>query len=194
MAKTKRRGRPELSTSYYILQITDWDWSYHFGVNAARHDDRRYSDYRHLLVRGEVLRPSKLRQKAEAVEVTFLPDVSQADLEQRGGEPSLSVGYWQVHNKILTGGISMATDALGLVMQMLIAGRFKSVRRVSAAIILKPSSIPRTTRTNEIAFAVSARPAMPDRAVARRARRGLVPLGFHPSLKTFRSLPVSTTR
>jgi hypothetical protein len=127
MAKLKRRGRPELSTSYYILKITDWDWSYHFGVNAARHDDRPYSDYRHLLVRGEVLRPSKLRQKAEAVEVTFLPDVSQADLEERGGALSLSVGYLQVHNKIPTGGISMATDTLGLVMQMLIAESFKFI-------------------------------------------------------------------
>lgn len=140
MAKTKRRGRPELSTSYYILQITDWDWSYHFGVNAARHDDRRYSDYRHLLVRGEVLRPSKLRQKAEAVDVTFRPDVSQADLEERGGEPSLSVGYLQVHNKILTGGISMATDALGLVMQMLIAERFKFHRAV-----WRPDALPSGT-------------------------------------------------
>lgn len=127
MAKLKRRGRPELPTSCYILKITDWDWSYHFGANAVRQDDRRYSDYRHLLVRGEVLRPSKLRQKAEAVEVTFLPDVSQADLEERGEEPSLSVGYLQVHNKILTGGISMATYALGLVIQMLIAGRFKFI-------------------------------------------------------------------
>src|SRR5882672_1937117 len=63
MAKTKPRGCPEPSTSYYILQITDWDWSYHFGVNAVRHDDRRYFDRRHLLV----LRPSKLRQKAEPV-------------------------------------------------------------------------------------------------------------------------------
>jgi hypothetical protein len=124
MAKTKRRSRPEPSTSYYILQITDWDWSYHFGVNAARHDDRRYSDYRHLLVRGKVFRPSALRQKAEPVEVTFFPDVSQAALEERGGERPLSVGYLQIHENVLTGGISMATDALGLVMQMLIAGRF----------------------------------------------------------------------
>ena len=105
MAKQKRRGRPTLEVSYYIMQIADWDWSYHFGVNAARHDDRPYSDYRHLLLRGRVLLPSKLKPKVERVELTFLPNVSPADLEERNGQRPISVGYLHVHAKDLTGGI-----------------------------------------------------------------------------------------
>jgi hypothetical protein len=123
MAKRKRQRRPEQSTCYYILQVTDWDWSYHFGINAARLDDRAYSDFRHLLLRGKVLLPSKLGPKVEHVELTFLPNVSPADLERSGPHP-VGIGYLSIHAKNLTGGISIASDALGLVLQMLVAGRF----------------------------------------------------------------------
>jgi hypothetical protein len=122
MPKKKQRSRP--STSYYILEVTDWDWDYHFGLNTARYDDLAYSDYRHLQVRGAVLLPKKLRRNVDQVELTFLPNISQADLERSGPHP-VNVGYLHVHRKSLTGGISMARDALGLVLQMLIAGRFK---------------------------------------------------------------------
>jgi hypothetical protein len=122
MAKRKRQSRQ--STSYYILEITDWDWDYHFGLNTSRYDDLAYSDYRHLHVRGTVLLPTKLRPKVEQVELTFLPNISPADLEKSGPHP-VNVGYLHVHRKNLTGGISMARDALDLVLQMLIAGRFR---------------------------------------------------------------------
>jgi hypothetical protein len=128
--------------------------------------------------------------------VTFLPDVPQAALEERGGERPLSVGYLQIHEKVLTGGISMATDALGLVMQMLIAGRFKYLvlygepmryrQGVSAAIILKPSSIPRITQTNEMAPSRRARlcrtglsRAEPEEVSSLRAS---IPRARHPDL------------
>jgi hypothetical protein len=123
MAKKKRQRRSEPSTGYYILQITDWDWNYHFGINAARLDDRAYSDFRHLLLRGRVLLPSKLGLKVDHVELTFLPNVSPAELERSGPHP-VGIGYLSIHARNLTGGISIAKDALGLVLPMLIAGRF----------------------------------------------------------------------
>ena len=127
MAMKKRRGRPKLTISYYIVQITDWDWSYSFGLNATTFDNRHYSDYRHLLVRGKVLLPSKLKVKTEAAELTFLPDIPPAELEQRGDPRPRAVGHLQVHKGLLTGGLSMATEALDAVMRMLLAGRLKYV-------------------------------------------------------------------
>ena len=127
MAKKKRRGRPKLAITTYIIQITDWDWSYSFGLNATTYDDRHYSDYRHLLVRGKVLLPSKLKVKTEAVELTFLPDIRPADPEQRGDPRPRAVGHLQAHKGVLTGGLSMATEALDAVMRMLLAGRSKYV-------------------------------------------------------------------
>jgi hypothetical protein len=45
MAKKKRRGRPVQSFTIYILEISNWDWAYSFGVNFSTNDDHRYGDY-----------------------------------------------------------------------------------------------------------------------------------------------------
>ena len=127
MAKKKQRGRPVLSMEYYIVQITEWDWSYSFSVNVPKWDDRRYSDYRHLLVRGNVLLPSSLKAKAETVELTFMPDVREADFEAGDRAPPRGVGHLNIHDRLLSGGFSMAADALEPVIQMLLAGRVKYI-------------------------------------------------------------------
>ena len=97
---------------YYIVQITDWDWSYSFSVNVHKWDDRRYSDYRHLLVRGNVLLPGSLKAKAETAELTFMPDVREADFEPGDREPPRGVGHLNIQNRLLSGGFSTAADAL----------------------------------------------------------------------------------
>jgi hypothetical protein len=127
MAKKKQRGRPVLSMEYYIVQITEWDWSYSFSVNVPKWDDRRYSNYRHLLVRGNVLLPSSLMAKAETAELTFMPDVREADFEPGDRAPPRGVGHLNIHNRLLSGGFSMAADGLEPVMQMLLADRVKYV-------------------------------------------------------------------
>jgi hypothetical protein len=127
MAKKKQRGRPVLSMEYYIVQITNWDWSYSFSVNVPKWEDRRYSDYRHLLVRGNVLLPSSLKAKAETAELTFMPDVREVDFEPGDRAPPRGVGHLNIDNRLLSGGFSMAADALEPVMQMLLADRVKYV-------------------------------------------------------------------
>jgi hypothetical protein len=98
MAKKKQRGRPVLSMEYYIVQITDWDWSYSFSVNFSKWDDRRYSIHRHLLARGNVLLPSSLKAKAETAELTFMSDVGEADFEPGDRAPPRGVTErWVLH-------------------------------------------------------------------------------------------------
>lgn len=122
-AKKKRRGRPQLAMVDYVVQITDWDWSYSFGLNSAPHDNRRYNDYRHLLIRGRLLLPTPLMLKAEIAELTFLPDVRPEDIEPRGEHQPRAVGHLNINRGMLTGGLSMATEALDSVMRLLLAGR-----------------------------------------------------------------------
>jgi hypothetical protein len=55
------------------VQITGWDWDFSFSVNMAKWRDERFSDYRHLIVLGTLLRPRKL--KAETVELSFIPSI-----------------------------------------------------------------------------------------------------------------------
>jgi hypothetical protein len=107
------------------VQITGWDWSYSFSSNVTPHDDRQYGDYRHLLIRGTVLRP--LRIKADTAELLFLPNVTPAEMARCTDPPPRGVGSLDVRGSILTGYLSMPLDALDPVLQMLLADRFKYV-------------------------------------------------------------------
>jgi hypothetical protein len=125
MPRKKRRQTKALLPAYYHVQITGWDWSYSFSVNAARHVEGQYADYRHLLIRGTVLRPRKI--KAESAELWFLPNIAPAEMTRRDDPPPRAVGSLNVQGSILTGYLSMPADALGPVMQMLLGDRFKYV-------------------------------------------------------------------
>jgi hypothetical protein len=60
MPTKKRRQRKLFQPAYYNVQITDWDWTYSFSANVSKYDERQFADYRHLLVRGMLLRPRKI--------------------------------------------------------------------------------------------------------------------------------------
>jgi hypothetical protein len=127
----KKQRRKELTYAYYDVEITGWDWDLSFGVNIPKYEDRQYSDYRHLQIHGTLLRPRKL--KVETVELTVLPNIDPAAMELRHDQPppravgSVSVEGKKSEGTKLVGNLSMPTDALGPVLQMLLAGRFKCV-------------------------------------------------------------------
>ena len=65
--------------------------------------------YRHLLIRGNVLLPGSAKTKVESVELTLMPDVSDAGFEPADKGPPRAVGHLYVR------------------MQMLLADRLKYV-------------------------------------------------------------------
>jgi hypothetical protein len=125
MPRKKRRQTKTFPLTYYVVQITDWDWSYSFSVNAVAYRDEQFSDYRHLQIRGTLLRPRKI--KVETVELFFLPDIGRAEMERRDLPPPRAVGSLYIRETALIGNLSMPTDALDPVMQMLLADRLKYV-------------------------------------------------------------------
>ncbi|HWF96118.1 MAG TPA: hypothetical protein VG291_14270 [Xanthobacteraceae bacterium] len=121
----KRRARkvcPE--TICYVVEIKDWDWNFTFGVNTMKGRDDPYFEFRHLELRGVLLRPSKI--KAEEVEVTFLPERRLNESERTHDQPQ-SVGSFQLHRGRLQFIIPMPADALSCVLPMMIAGRIRFV-------------------------------------------------------------------
>ncbi len=122
--RKRRRGSQREDTVYYVLEIKDWEWSFSFGVNPTKYGDGPYSDYRHLQLRGNLLRPTKV--KALDVDWTFLPDRELNEDKRARHEPN-AVGSLQLHRGHLTGLLSIPSDALPSVLQMVIAGRFKFV-------------------------------------------------------------------
>jgi hypothetical protein len=119
--KTKRK-KTRNETVYYVMEITDWDWSFMFGVSPRRDMDGPYSDYRHLDLRGRLLRPTRI--KADEVKLSLLPDHRLNEDQRKGHEPQ-SVGSLQLYRGQLDGIVSIPADALGQVLQMMIAGRWK---------------------------------------------------------------------
>jgi hypothetical protein len=131
MSRKKQRWSQALLPAYYTVEITSWDWNYSFSVNVQRYEDRRFMDYRHLHIRGKLLRPRRIN--VEAVELIFFPNIEPSGMEQRHDQPpprgvgSLNIQGKKSEGMNLAGYLSMPTDAIGPVLQMLLGGRFKYV-------------------------------------------------------------------
>ena len=95
-----------------------------FGINSMKDRGDPYLDFRHLEVRGTLLRPSGI--KADEVEVTFLPDQRLNESERKRDQPQ-SVGSFHIHQARLQFLIPMPADVLPCVLPMMIAGRIRYV-------------------------------------------------------------------
>ncbi|MEN5247277.1 hypothetical protein [Brucella pseudintermedia] len=122
--KKRKPGRPRVETVYYVLEIADWEWSFMFGANVAIDRDGPYSDYRHLQLRGTMLRPAKI--KAETVELVFLPDRRLNEGERERDRP-IGIGSLNLHRGHLQGIFPMPSDVLPLLLTMLTADKLRYV-------------------------------------------------------------------
>jgi hypothetical protein len=127
-AARKRKRRKQTwrrnETVYYVVAIQGWDWSFYFSAGQSRQpSDQRYHEYRHLQVTGTLIHPA--RMKAQAAELTFLPDYREDVQDMR--PPAHMVGSIDSRRGRFTGLLTMPADALPPVLQMLIGEKFKFV-------------------------------------------------------------------
>lgn len=109
---------------HYRVSINDWDWSFSFSATRQRFAPDIYQDFRHLLIRGTLVLPKTV--DVATVELTFVPN-SKLNEGRKQSEMSGWVGFLQLNRKHLSGIISMPSDALSPVLQMLIAHRFRHI-------------------------------------------------------------------
>jgi len=124
MARKKRQRRKKETFASYVVEIAEWDWSYSFGLEAMRHAVDPYSEFRHLEISGRILVPRGV--KASSAELTFIPSDRYKEENRQEAKP-LAVGSLHVYNDILHGLLSMPTDGLDPVLQMLIARKMRYV-------------------------------------------------------------------
>jgi hypothetical protein len=117
--KGRRRTDLELPVTY-VVEIGDWEWDLSFGVDSMRHRDDPYSDYRHVALKGKLLHPTKI--KAETAELTLLPD-PRLDWEHRQKDEPQAVGSVQLYDGRFIALLSIPSDALPPLLQMLIGDR-----------------------------------------------------------------------
>jgi hypothetical protein len=53
--------RPKTDPVYYVVAIEDGDWGFWFGVSNMPERNGPYDDYRHLNLRGRLLRPAQIQ-------------------------------------------------------------------------------------------------------------------------------------
>jgi hypothetical protein len=129
MPRKGQRQSEAFTAAHYNIEITDWDCEFSFGLNAQRDDDHLYSDHRHLYIRGRVLRPRKI--KVDGAELTVIPEAGLSEMELQHGQTrpravgSVNTEGTRAEGMRLSGYLSTPTDALGLVVQMLIGRRYK---------------------------------------------------------------------
>ena len=98
--RKKRARRPRVDPVYYVVEIQEWDWSFWFGVSNMPERNGPYDDYRHLVLYGKLLRPSKV--KAESVELSFLPNQHLNEGQRERDQPR-SVGHHHLPRGSMSG-------------------------------------------------------------------------------------------
>lgn len=122
--RKRRRGRRREDPIYYVVEVTEWDWSFMFGVSPRRDMDGPYSDYRHLTLSGKLIHPWGV--KAHEAEITLMPDPRLNKGERERDDPK-SCGSLYVHRGHFQALLPMPLDALSSVLQLAAAGRLRYV-------------------------------------------------------------------
>ncbi|MGY3396471.1 hypothetical protein ACVWW6_009062 [Bradyrhizobium sp. USDA 3311] len=123
-AKKKRRRRPREEIVDYVVEIDGWDWGYSFSLNMERQPIDPYHEFRHLQVKGRLLRAAGL--KTDRAEISLLPS-SDLEEERRKDLEPIALGSLNATQDAILGNIGIPWDALTPILQMLIAGQFKFV-------------------------------------------------------------------
>jgi hypothetical protein len=123
-ASGKKSKRHVEEHVYYVVEILGWEWSFMFGVSNAPHiSGGPYDDYRHLTVRGKLVRPTRLQNRA--LELNLLPDERLNRERWQNQQPTL-IGHLSFHGRP-SALMSVPADALPSLLPMLIAKKFRYV-------------------------------------------------------------------
>jgi hypothetical protein len=122
-AKQKRKpGRPRIERIHHIVEIRGWKWDFMFGINDTSFLTGPYSDFRHLVIKGALLRPADI--KAKEAELTLFPDRFLMESAYKSTDTPKPVGCVTHRGISYSANLHVPADALNPILQMMIAGRY----------------------------------------------------------------------
>ena len=125
-SKTKRKsGRPRDERVRHIIEIVDWTWDPMFGLGHGKFSKGPYEDFRHINIVGKLLRPTNL--SPASAEVMLFPYHHLVESEWKSTDKPKCVGWVTHRGKQYSANLLLPSDAMGPVLQMLIAGKYKYV-------------------------------------------------------------------
>lgn len=120
----RRRRKPTEEIIDYIVEIENWDFNYWLALNTLSNALDPYHEHRHVEIKGRLLRPTGL--KTDHMEVSLFPSMSLEEERRKNLKP-IAVGVIEAYPERLAASLSIPSDALTPILQMLIAGRLKFV-------------------------------------------------------------------
>jgi hypothetical protein len=124
--KKKRKRGPRDERVQHVIEIEDWRWDYMFGLGIKTPwSNGPYDDFRHLEISGKLLRPTSIN--AGTVKITGFPNYRLSESDERSRHTPKSLGAISHRAGEYSASIHMPADAFGLVLQMMIAGKYRFV-------------------------------------------------------------------
>ncbi|ACE99684.1 hypothetical protein IP86_17625 [Rhodopseudomonas sp. AAP120] len=120
--KAKRRRKPPEEIIDYVVEVDGWDFSYWLALNTVRNERDPYHEHRDVEMRGRLLRPSGLR--SDRVTVSLFPSANLLE-ERRQELTPIAVGSIESYTDRLDARLSIPSDMLPSILQVLAAGRLK---------------------------------------------------------------------
>ena len=120
--QAKLKLPPPRERVQHVIRIEVWNWDFMFGIDDTKFREGPYYDYRHLHLRGAILRPTDI--KAREAEVTCFADTQ---LPGKSNEPIRPVGFLSHSGKDYSANLHMPYDVLPLILLMLTASKYRFV-------------------------------------------------------------------
>jgi hypothetical protein len=96
-----------------------------FGIDDTSFREGPYFDFRHLNIKGKLLRPTSIN--AATAEVTCFPDYRLSESGRRSTHQEKAVGMISHRGNNYSATLHMPADVLGPILQMMIAGKYRYV-------------------------------------------------------------------
>lgn len=125
--KGPRRNKRRLKEAHYVMSIDRWEWVFSFGINnTPKWIAGNYSDYRHLVVHGRLVRPAKVA--GTATRLSFVPSDIREAAKRFTVHPTHVGSIWKDHKEqSFKSVVLMPEDILPSLLPMLLAERLRYV-------------------------------------------------------------------
>ncbi|WP_342738433.1 hypothetical protein [Bradyrhizobium sp. B117] len=120
--KAKRRRKPPEEILDYVVEIDSWDFSYWLALNTVRNAFDPYHDHRDVELKGRLLRPTGLQ--TDRATASLFPSTNLMEDRRKDFKP-IAVGSIESYPDRLEARLSIPSDMLPSVLQVLAAGRLK---------------------------------------------------------------------
>lgn len=120
--KKRSRKKPQNKVVFYVAEIESWDWGFLFGLAGRPREADPYHDFRHLTLKGKLLRPSKYEGQSIEMRCIPDPDLNAGAREERS---PIAAGSIDIYGGEMSALFGVPLDVLPSLLTMLTAEKLR---------------------------------------------------------------------